>query len=67
MQGATRDLGEPILVTEATRLMLEPPAPELESRGTIELRGKTRPVVLYGVVRGSVTISGHSSRTTEDT
>jgi class 3 adenylate cyclase len=67
VQGATRDLGEPILLTEATRLLLDAPAPELVSRGTIPLRGKVKPIALYGVAAGSVTLSGRSTRTNEDT
>ncbi len=49
VQGATRELGEPLLVTEATRSLLESEAAELAHRGSVELRGKTKPVEIYGV------------------
>ena len=46
VQDATRSLGEPLLVTEATRVLME--GGELEERGTLELKGRTRPVTLFG-------------------
>jgi adenylate cyclase len=67
VQGATRDLGEPLLVTEATRSMLGVTEPELVSRGTIALRGKSQPVAVYGVARDSVTLSGRPRRRSEPT
>jgi adenylate cyclase len=48
VQDATRDLGEPLLLTEATRVLLEGDG-GLESRGTINLRGKPNPVPVYAV------------------
>ena len=47
VEKATRDLGDTILLTEATRTLLGPHAPRLEPRGGIELRGKSEPVALY--------------------
>jgi adenylate cyclase len=66
VEGATRDLGEPLLLTEATRLMLDAPAPKLVPWGTISLRGKAAPIALHGLARDPVTISGRPSRTTEE-
>jgi class 3 adenylate cyclase len=65
VQGATRDLAEPLLLTEATRLLLEPDGPELAPRGTIALRGKAKPVAVHGLARASVTLSGRPTPTTE--
>ncbi|MEA2480080.1 MAG: adenylate cyclase [Thermoleophilaceae bacterium] len=66
VEGATRDFGEPLLLTEATRLMLDRPAPELVSWGTIPLRGKAAPVAVHGLARDPVTISGRPSHTTDE-
>jgi adenylate cyclase len=49
VQDATRELGEALLVTEATRALLETEAPELAHRGSLELRGKANAVEVYGV------------------
>ena len=49
VQKATRDLGEPLLLTEATRLLLERTAAELQPRGTISLKGKSKPVAIHGL------------------
>ena len=65
VQGATRDLAEPLLLTEATRLLLEPGGPELAPRGTIALRGKAKPVAVHGLAQASVTLSGRPAPTTE--
>jgi class 3 adenylate cyclase len=48
VEAATRDLGDTILITEATRCLLESFDGELEPRGAMELKGKSRPVPLYG-------------------
>jgi len=60
-QDATRDLGEPVLMTEATRALPDGPWPELVSRGTISPRGKADPIAVHGVARDSVTVSGRSA------
>jgi adenylate cyclase len=60
VQDATRELGEPLLLTEATRCLLEDPHKGLESRGTLELRGKRDPVQVY-----SVTLPGRPGRRKE--
>jgi adenylate cyclase len=49
VQDATRDLGEPLLVTEATRSLLERERSGIEHRATLELRGRREPVAVYGI------------------
>ena len=49
VQDATRELGEPLLLTEATRCLLDTPRPSLVSRGTLSLRGKARPVAVFAL------------------
>ena len=61
VQDATRDLGESLLVTEATRVLLEDER-GLEPRGTISLRGKARPIGVYGRAPDSVTLPGRLPR-----
>jgi adenylate cyclase len=46
VQAATRELGEPLLLTEATRVMLAG-NPGLEPCGSLQLRGKQHPVAVY--------------------
>jgi adenylate cyclase len=62
VQVATRDLGERLLVTEATRVLLEDDQQDLEPRGTISLRGKPQPIAVYGRPPGSVTLPGRLTR-----
>jgi class 3 adenylate cyclase len=64
VQDATRDLGEVLLLTEATRLLLDSDPPELRARGELALRGKAQPVAVYGLGAASVTLPGRSGRTT---
>jgi adenylate cyclase len=47
VQDATRKLGEPLLLTEATRSLLEDRDRGIEGRGTLPLRGKPQPVAVY--------------------
>jgi adenylate cyclase len=47
VQDATRDLGEPLLLTEATRRLLEGGRDGLEARGELSLKGKREPVAVY--------------------
>jgi adenylate cyclase len=47
VQDATRDLGEPLLLTEATRCLLERGAEDVEPRGRLALKGKAEPVAVY--------------------
>ena len=47
VQDATRELGEPLLLTEATRCLLEDGDTGIEASGTLSLRGKPRPVAVY--------------------
>jgi adenylate cyclase len=49
VQDATRDLGQPLLLTEATRLLIESEAQHLEQHGALTLKGKASPVTLYGL------------------
>jgi len=49
VQDATRELGEPLLLTEATRCLLEGTDTELESRGELPLKGKSKPVGVHGL------------------
>jgi adenylate cyclase len=65
VQDATRDLGEQLLLTEATRVLLDGEHPELEARGTLSLRGKAQPVAVYGLAAGSVTVPGRPGRRKE--
>jgi len=67
VQDATRDMGEPLLLTAATRVLLGDDWPELVSRGTISLRGKAEPIAVHGVARDSVTVSGRLAHTKERT
>jgi adenylate cyclase len=62
VQDATRDLGEPLLLTEATRVLLECAQSDLVARGTLELRGRSTPVAVYGL---AVTLPGRRGRRTE--
>jgi adenylate cyclase len=62
VQDATRDLDEPLLLTEATHVLLEPGLADLAPRGSIGLKGKPAPVAVYGL---AVTRSGCSARTKE--
>lgn len=49
IQDATRTLREPLLLTEATRCLLEDPEKLLETRGSLQLKGKPEPVTVYGL------------------
>jgi adenylate cyclase len=54
VQDATRDLGEPLLLTEATRCLLDDGAyASLEARGVLTLKGKRDPVAIYAPRRVS--------------
>jgi adenylate cyclase len=47
VERATRDTGDRVLLTEATRCLLTDPSIEVEARGAIPLKGKSEPVALY--------------------
>jgi adenylate cyclase len=49
VQDATRELGEPLLLTDATRCLLEGADAELESRGELSLKGKSKPVGVHSL------------------
>jgi adenylate cyclase len=57
VQDATRELGEPLLLTEATRCLLDDREAGLTPRGSLPLRGKRDPVRVY-----SVTLPGRFQR-----
>jgi adenylate cyclase len=62
VQDATRELGEPLLLTEATRSLLESTTVDLKARGKLSLRGKRDPVAVYAP---SVTLPGRLARRKE--
>jgi adenylate cyclase len=47
VEEASRDTGDAVLLTEATRCLLERDDYELEERGEVPLRGKSEPVPIY--------------------
>lgn len=49
IQDATRDLGEPLLLTEATRCLLDSDGADLIERGLLSLKGKPAPVAVHGL------------------
>jgi class 3 adenylate cyclase len=49
VQDATPELGEPLLLTEATRCLLEDSEARLKAHGSLRLKGKGEPVAIYGV------------------
>ena len=61
VEQVTRETGDRILLTEATRCLLTRPAVDIEERGVIELKGKSDPVPLYAASAG---LDGRTSRTT---
>jgi adenylate cyclase len=63
IQDATRELSEPVLLTEATRCLLDGGATGLEAHGSLRLKGKTEPVEIYGL--SLVTLSGRPGRRKE--
>lgn len=51
VESATRELDVPLLLTEATRCLLEDPDPLLEAHGSVHLKGRAEPVTLYSLPR----------------
>ena len=49
VEEATRETGDTILVTEATRCLLERVDVELEPRGELALKGKSQPTGIHAV------------------
>lgn len=49
VQDATRGPGEPLLLTAATRCLLDGADDGLEERGALSLKGKPEPVAVYGL------------------
>jgi class 3 adenylate cyclase len=63
VQDATRELGEPLLLTEATRLLLGDGGAALAARGRLGLKGKERPIEVHALA--PVTVPGRSRRRKE--
>jgi len=52
VEAATRETGDTVLLTEATRCLLERPDEfGIQERGTLPLKGKREPVLLYAAAR----------------
>ena len=51
VQDASRELGEPLLLTEATLALLDGSAAQLDARGELRLRGKARATTVYALQR----------------
>ncbi|MFL6105947.1 MAG: adenylate/guanylate cyclase domain-containing protein [Marmoricola sp.] len=49
VESATREIGVPLLLTEATRCLLEDPDKRLEAHGPVQLKGRAEPVRLYSL------------------
>jgi adenylate cyclase len=49
IQDATRELREPLLLTEATHCLLEGSDTSLRAHGSLRLKGKAKPVAIYGL------------------
>ena len=64
VQDATKELGEPVLVTAATAMLLDSGPGALRPLGDVTLRGKAKPTAVYGLDAGAVTIPGRTGRTT---
>jgi adenylate cyclase len=47
VERATRETGDTVLLTEATRCLLTDPSIDVEERGELPLKGKSRPVALW--------------------
>jgi len=52
--GATRELGDRVLLTEATRCLLTRDGIPLEHRGAIALKGKSDPVPIWAPDLGAI-------------
>jgi class 3 adenylate cyclase len=63
VQDATKALGDPLLLTEATRALLSRGHPALVARGRIALRGKAAPVAVHALLDVPVTVAGRPGRT----
>jgi adenylate cyclase len=54
VERATRDLGDRVLLTEATRCLLTRDGIPLEPRGTVPLKGKSEPVPIWAPDLGAI-------------
>ena len=66
VQNATRDLGEPLLLTEATLMLLERERDGLQPRGDLELKGKAEPISVYGLESRNGSWTGTSYKEDDD-
>jgi len=58
VQEISKETGDTVLLTEATRCLLTLDGFDLEPRGAIPLRGKPDPVPIYGLARGAGELKG---------
>jgi adenylate cyclase len=49
VEAKTRDTGDRILITEATKRLVEPEGPFVEDRGAITVKGRREPLVLFAI------------------
>jgi adenylate cyclase len=49
VEAATRETGDPVLITEATRCLLDAAEPKLLERGEVPLKGKSEPTPIYAL------------------
>ena len=49
VQDATRELGVPLLLTREHAALLEQDPARLEARGKLALKGKAKPISVYGL------------------
>jgi class 3 adenylate cyclase len=73
VENATRELGDTVLITEATRCLLADGGASLEPRGSVSLRGKADPIPVYapaaveeGAIRDGKPSSSGAKRTKVD-
>jgi adenylate cyclase len=63
VEAATRDTSDSVLITEATRCLLEDEAVRLEPRGWITLKGKPEPIQVHSpCARTDIEVRGTASR-----
>jgi adenylate cyclase len=60
VERATRETGDTVLLTEATRCLLTDDAIDVEERGELPLKGKSQPVALYAPVADGPSRSSRS-------
>jgi class 3 adenylate cyclase len=63
IEKATRQLGEPVLVSEATRCLLEDGGSQLASCGSIRAKGKAAPIPVHAPRPGGVPLARNDRET----